>query len=751
MDVSAVVVLLLGSLFCFPATTTWGFVPSLTSQRISNNNNQHGIVNFPSPSNSNNGNNNNNMAVAVVDTTGTTSSTALFMAKLWDRMEIEEDEEPMWYVLNCVAGLEIDLLRMCRQRCEGMEDIEKFVVPMVTTTRSHGANRMVKDTKVRYQGYVFAKLRLCPETYEAIQGLDLCRSWMGTVNQKGHKKLPPAPVALNEDEIENFGLEELEAEEPEEPDGDEDIILDSEEADKEAADMEETVQKVYKGLRVDDMVKVTAKNKFFDEDAVVRRLKDGKLFLRFYTYGTMYEEWMDPGDVRKLTSIEILKGLSGPQQPITQQDIDGPSQGDRMRGGFDDQGPRDRRNLQGAFGGGGPRNRRQDSNAARVQQDSNFDRQRNDENWNWYKDNERRNQGGGYDDGNDIEIRGSSRNNNQRGDRSDAGWAQGDVDSQWGRTTQRENRREKRRDSNDADGDWSAFVSPVKDKPSQDETDDFFASLMTDLSNDLDSDSGSKGTSNRKSDSGGLSSGEDDFFASLISEIEGDAPSSSQSKSRQSSDSGEDDFFASLAEEIQNVPKQQPPKPPVRQTKRSSSVDVTPALSSTEDDFFAALAKEIGAPEQEPKSKATEKAREVADLDDFFAGLAAFDDDSSSGKSEPSGSGGESDDFFASLEAELETQLSIESPPKENSNSVDAEGAEIDNFLSELGGGSEPVKKSTPNKSKAPAGGEAPTKSVDVSSLDKCTVPALKEMLREKGLKVSGKKSELIERLASHA
>lgn len=98
-------------------------------------------------------------------------TTSLSMAnKLWDRMEIEEDEEIFWYVLNCVAGLEIDLLRQCRQRCEDMEDVEKFVVPMITTTRSHGANRMVKDTKVKYQGYVFAKLRLCPQAYEAIQG-----------------------------------------------------------------------------------------------------------------------------------------------------------------------------------------------------------------------------------------------------------------------------------------------------------------------------------------------------------------------------------------------------------------------------------------------------------------------------------------------------------------------------------------------------------------------------------------------------
>ena len=49
----------------------------------------------------------------------------------------------------------------------------------------------------------------------SILELDLCRSWMGTVNQKGYKKLPPAPVALNELEIENFGLEDLESEEEE--------------------------------------------------------------------------------------------------------------------------------------------------------------------------------------------------------------------------------------------------------------------------------------------------------------------------------------------------------------------------------------------------------------------------------------------------------------------------------------------------------------------------------------------------------
>jgi hypothetical protein len=106
-----------------------------------------------------------------VSTATSHRQSALFEGgKLWDRLQIEEDDEPMWYLLNCVAGLELDLLRQCRQRCEGMEDVVKFVVPTEKKTRSHGANRMVTETKVKYLGYVFAKLRLCSQTYEAIQG-----------------------------------------------------------------------------------------------------------------------------------------------------------------------------------------------------------------------------------------------------------------------------------------------------------------------------------------------------------------------------------------------------------------------------------------------------------------------------------------------------------------------------------------------------------------------------------------------------
>lgn len=681
--------------FSFHASVTHGFLPSLTTSHHRIPDKKTNIVG-------------GSVARVVVATT----TTRLFENKLWDRMEIEEDEEPMWYVLNCVAGLEIDLLRQCRQRCEGMEDVVKFVVPMVTNTRSHGANRMVKDTKVKYQGYVFAKLRLCPQTYEAIQGLDLCRSWMGTINYKGMRKLPPAPVALNEEEVANFGLEECEDEFAEETESD-DVIVDTAEADDEAAEFEETIQKVYKGLRVNDMVKVTAKNKFYDEDALVRRLKDGKVFLRFYTYGSMYEEWMDPGDIRKLSSIEILKGLSGPQQPLTQRDIDG-SNGNERGGRYDaDRRPGDlRRNLQDSLGGG-PRNRRQDSTVQQYQRDADRDRQqKGDDNWNWYKEKERRNQAGGYDDG-VFEIRGSERNSPRRGNRD--AWTQGDVDSQWGRNNQREKRQERRQPMTRKDdgGDWSAFVSPSKQRPSKDETDDFFASLMADLSNDLDSERRSTGPSSRNSKSGNYASTEDDFFASLISEIEQESSPSSSGKGLSSFGSDEDDFFSSLVNEIQLdavVPQPKQSKPPNKVTKKTSA-------ASDDTDFFQSIAAEIESSSATVAN--TESKNTIDELDDFFSDL---DLDVN----------GEPDDFFAGLQTELDSELAVETPPKP------AKKAEKKK---------ESDRKVTPTKPPAKAKVSAPAKTIDVSNLDKCTVPELKEMLREKGLKVTGKKSELIDRL----
>lgn len=553
---------------------------------------------------------------------------------------------------------------------------------------------------------------------------------MGTVNQKGHKKLPPAPVALNEIEIENFGLEDLDSEEPEVEANEEGVvILDSEETDRAAAAMDAEVERLYKGFKVDDMIKVTAKNKFFNEDGIVRRLKGGKLMIRFYTYGSMFDEWLDPDDVRKLSDVEVLKGLGGPSQPITQYDFDGPRPGERQGDG-DDRGPRDRRNMAGQLGGEtGPRNQRQGREGSRFQRgDSLQDQRRNEDNWNWYKDNERRGQGGAYEDG-EYDMRGSNDRRQNKGNdwagpsrgRNDrqSNFAQGDVDSQWGRTPQPENRR-RTRDNAQQGGkdDWSAFVSPASSPPSQVETDDFFASLMNDLSNDLDGGNGSKKGSSRvkDSDASSSSSDEDDFFASLMSEISESEDSVSSPK--ESGDSSTDDFFASLDFDLKEG----------GEGKKS----VASSDGDDLDDFFADFvvadaAESTGRAKKGKEEPNSAKLSQVDELDDFIDNLAA---DSSLSESKPVSSSGETDDFFASLEAELEMELSTK-PEKIQESAEEAAPVETKQ------------KKSSP---KSPHKASESSVAVD---LKKLTVPALKDMLRERGLKVSGKKEELIQRLSS--
>lgn len=635
------------------------------------------------------------------------SPTAL-QAKLWDRLEIEEDPEPMWYLLNCVATQELDLLYQCREVCQGHPDAIRFVVPTEKKTRSHGANKMVTETKVKYQGYVFAKIRLCPEIYERIQQLDLCRSWMGTVNHKGYKKLPPAPVALNEMEVENFGLEEWEDEEKSDEVDETGVIVDIGDEEDMKSKIDEEAVKAFQGLKVEDMVKVTAPGKFYNEDGIVRRLKDGKIMVRFYTYGTMFEEWLLPGDVRKLTELEVLRGLSGPTQPITQEQLDGPQRGSRDRGDY--QSPRNR----AAAGGANQRNRRQDRVAGRFGREDNVEQNRNERNWNWYQEQQQQKgqetpgrTGDGY-----MRAGSSSRSDD---------WVLGDVDSQWGRggKTDRRPQNQVRRSKQDnrraqgtldGDDDWSSFVSPVGGRNSapsasgsNDDADDFFASLMSDLSKDLD---------NSKS-------------------------SSPDNAKRQASDTTQEDgmFFDSLMAELSAETASAPVKDERRPQRREPARKPAPAATTNQDeDFFAALEAELG---------------------------------SELGTPSPSSTDDGTDDFFAQLEAEL-------SPPSSDGDGSSSKSADaMDDFLNDMFEDTPPPAAAAgPQKSApAPAGKKAPPKkqaepaltptmakeskaaaaaaatSLDSTSLSKCTVPILKDMLRERGLKVSGKKAELIERL----
>ena len=219
-----------------------------------------------------------------------------------------------WYLINCVAGIELDLLNQCRQVCADFPraDVEKFVVPTERHLRSHGDKRKVVDVKVRYPGYVFCKIRLAEDVYETLQSLELARSWMGTVNRKGNRKLPPVPLPLGPEEIQKFkGLEE-----------DQEVFEDMFGGDYTGrSDSGSDLLAQYSGYDVGQMVKVLRGN-FEGEDGTVRRLKDGQLMVRMFTYGQTYDEWFDPDAIRPLTDLEALRGLSGPTGPIDQDQFD---------------------------------------------------------------------------------------------------------------------------------------------------------------------------------------------------------------------------------------------------------------------------------------------------------------------------------------------------------------------------------------------------------------------------------------------
>ena len=690
----------------------------------------------------------------------TTTTTRLFLAaasnnKLWDRLQIEEDEEPMWYLLNCVATNELDLLRQCRQKCANLPDavqqnVVKFVVPLERKTRSHGAKKMVTDVKVKYPGYVFAKLRLCPPVYEAIQGLDLCRSWMGTVNHKGYQKLPPAPLALNDEEIQNFGLDDISEDVDNDPsssttnshhhmdadgiimdssDDDDDDILD----DPMYQNIDKKSLKQYQGFKVEDMVKVTKSGKFYNEDGIVRRLKDGQLLVRFYTYGTMFEEWMSPGDVRKLSPDEVLRGLSGATQPITQQDFDQRLPRDATR-------PMDvREALRSSPGRGNDRNRRQDRVADRFksQSSSNINnagryppqRDRADENWKWYQEQQQQQRKPpdsvvGVDD--EWSMRAGSRHDDQQ-----QKWVQGDVDSQWGR---RPSPQERQRSQNqDRTADWSAFVttSPnnsnngkdvaaaAADQSKRSPSDDFFASLMSDLNQDL-----SVGSSVTPRDNQRTSTP-----PPPPNQAREPPPRSSAPETK--SNAAADDFFSSLMSDLNKDLGG-----PATNQRRSAVPNVPPSIattttgggSSSEDDFFASLMSDLNTsptplPLRNDGSMTTPTMKQstspnVADQSNDYVVQ-------------------QDDDFFASLEAELETSLQNDRVGRQPS-----ANRQMTPSITETPSNVEQSDPPTASRIPSPSG---------VSDLNKSTIPVLKELLRERGLKVSGTKAELIERLSNNA
>ena len=578
--------------------------------------------------------------------------------KLWDGLQTEESDEIKWYIINCVAGLELDLLAQCREMCKDYpkSDVLRFVVPTMREARSHGKRNVVEDI-VLYPGYVFAQLRLCEEVYEEISSLVTCRSWMGTQRRMGHKRLPSVPLSLSEEEIASFkGLEEK--------------------MEKEMDVSVEDLLKMYEGFEVEGMVKIL-EGKHSGEDGIVKRLKGGKISVRLFTYGSQFDEWFMPNQIRPLTELEVMRGLSGQETPIRQDDFDisigrplrprtrqGQGQG---QGQGQEQGQFSKRNMRNELmsnvkGQRGPRNRRQDRMSRGEGRDkwgnSREQLRQEEKNWKEYQREEM----------------------DQQMDKNAY-----DVDSQWGRS----------KNSKKVEEDWSQFTSTTSssdDKKDGKKDDDFFNDLMSELSSDLDT--------NPKQSESTIKKDEDDFFSSLMSELSIDSKDEVDSFSN---NDDEDNFFATLEKEMSGTDTK-------KKKKNDDDVDnvfdqfVSQSTESSEDDFFTQLETSLKSDLKD------DKVQNTVDDDDFFKQM---ENSLKSNLNENKHT--ENDDFFAQLEATLSTNLNDDI--KDTTVTHDT------------------VKTKKDNSSE--------------SNLSKLTVPVLKSMLKEKGLKVSGKKAELIERLTN--
>jgi len=326
--------------------------------------------------------------------TARTATATSLQGKLWKRLQIEEDDPASgtsWYLINCVAGVELDLLNQCRYVCAEKnfppDVVEKFVVPTERHLRSHGDTKKVVDVKVRYPGYVFCKIRLVEDVYECLQELELARSWMGTVNRKGHRKLPPAPLPLNEEEVKRFkGLEAAQ-----------EMFEDMYGGDYTGrSDTGADLLAQYEGYDVGQMVKVLRGN-FEGEDGTVRRLKGGQLMVRMFTYGQTFDEWFDPDAVRPLTDLEVMRGMSGPTAPIDQDQFDvsiGKKDPSVLEAASSDDERQQRSGLMQSAGYGPGRNRREDRVARGETGGDMFgrnpeDARREEQNWLEYREKQR--------------------------------------------------------------------------------------------------------------------------------------------------------------------------------------------------------------------------------------------------------------------------------------------------------------------------------------------------------------------------
>lgn len=684
--------------------------------------------------------------------------------KLWKRLQIDEDDPSdgtRWYLINCVAGVELDLLNQCRIVCDDFPKhlVEKFVVPTQRHLRSHGEKKKVVDVKVRYPGYVFCKICLVEDVYEKLQNLELARSWMGTVNRKGHKKLPPSPLPLNDEEVKKFkGLEE-----------EQELFEDMFAGDYTGRnDTGADLLAQYQGYDVGQMVKILRGN-FKDEDGTVRRLKDGQLMVRMFTYGQTYDEWFDPDAIRPLTDLEVLRGMSGPTVPVNQDQFDvsiGKKDPSILEGTARDSSMQSESSLRSGLmqsAGVAPgRNRREDrvARGETGQRDmfgrSSADIKKEEENWLAYREERRAGARGEASAPAPIETpkkkaEGPKKGQDTWGIVERSSWTGGEYGFE-ADSEQEENQRIARtsqvyqdREPRGRRGRIDTAERRPRDFDNGRERRDRRSERPSSLSSESDDDSGS----------------ESDFFDNLIGELNDDLGSKDSpdrrrdgpGTTRPKTSSKDEDFFESLMSELGESLDESPGR---RTTQRHDNQDRTKTgggkENGEEDDFFNNLMVELS----DSLDDASSEGEGGSDMnDDFFANLESeLGETFGSGSTKETLPSDDDDDFFASLQTEMEKAL------EDTSESADTKEGIDDDFFDDFFAGfttDDLVDDLAKELDAAPA---APTfQSVDTKVLEtgnekrddlaSLTVPELKDLLRGKGLKLGGKKAELIDRLLS--
>ncbi|KAL3801044.1 hypothetical protein HJC23_002337 [Cyclotella cryptica] len=736
------------------------------------------------------------------------TTTSSLHGKLWKRLEIEEDTPEMgtsWYLINCVAGVEFDLLTQAREVTKHFPktDVEKIVVPTERRLRSHGDKKKVVDVKVRYPGYVFCKIRLTEDVYETLQELELARSWMGTVNRKGHKKLPPAPLPLNEEEVKKFkGLEE-----------EQELFDDMFGGDYSGRnDSGEDLLAQYAGYEVGQMVKILRGN-FEGEDGTVRRLKDGQICVRMFTYGQTFDNWFDPDAIRPLSDLEVMRGFTGPSSPINQDQFD-VSIGKKDPSILENTSEGKSGLLQSAGMGAG-RNRRQDRIARGETGRDLFGRtpeeiKREEENWLAYREEKRASQRGGVASFNSDAAAtkkkvqdGPKKGHDTWGIVERSSWDGGEYGFEANSEAEEIARMSRTEELYKDRGDFRAYDRSQRSGRGRNFREDSRGPRSArDFREDSkgprpfdDKQSSSRDFSERKrgdnamleqrrpvrefrggrdgpqsdkfgrsrrvkeedwaSASEAVNTDSDDFFSNLMKELkdENDSSSSRARGTRHHDNAGpnirteknrdsEDSFFENLMSELGTA------------LDAETSADTDPKPKPSDNDFFANLESELSS-SLSSESGLTSVRDDTTDNDDdaFFASLeyeltSSLNGDNQKGKHKKESTRPQKvadDDFFASLQQEMNDALNQPSRKHDTSLEDDFFSGLMDDVADEL----EIMERKEKTVQQSTVKVQNSPKDV-IGDLNSLSVPQLKEILRSKGLKVGGRKSELIQRLQSN-